>query len=273
MAQRHAGVFFFWPMKHYLKLYWLFSTMSLRIALQHKTGVLFFLIGKGLRFGMFYFFIFTLLKNTKLFAGYTLAESMLFYITYNVIDTFTQLLFREVYRFRYLVASGELDGVLIKPYPPFLRVLFGGMDLMDAIILLPYLWLLSHYLLQVPELSFSKLVLFGLLIGNSLVIATAFHILVLALGVLTTEVDHTIMIYRDISKMAAFSIDIYREPLRSILTFVIPIGIMMSFPVKGLLGMLNWKVLTGSVVLGAGALFFALWVWDRALKKYQSWGS
>jgi len=260
-------------MKRYLKLYWLFSTMSLKIAFQHKTGVLFFMFGKALRFGMFFFFILILLKNTKLFAGYTLAESMVFYLTFNVIDTFTQVMFREVYRFRWLVSSGELDGVLVKPYHPFLRVLFGGMDIMDVFMLIPYIGMLVYYLSLVPLLTAGGVVTFFVLVFNALIIATAFHILVLALGVLTTEVDHTIMIYRDISKMAMFPIDIYKEPLRSVLTFVVPIGVMMTFPVKGLLGMLNWNLLIGSLILGVVSLGFALWAWDRALKKYQSWGS
>jgi ABC-type uncharacterized transport system permease subunit len=73
--------------------------------------------------------------------------------------------------------------------------------------------------------------------------------------------------------MAMFPVDIYREPLRGILTFVIPVGMMMTFPVKGLLGMINWKLLTASLLLGSLSLLFALWAWSKALKKYQSWGS
>jgi len=260
-------------MKRYLKLYWLFSTMSMKMAFQHKTGVIFFILGKSFRFGMFFLFIHILLKNTKLFAGYTPEESMVFFLTFNVIDTFTQLVFREVYRFRYLVSSGELDGVLVKPYHPFIRVLLGGMDVMDIFMLIPYLGLLAYYLALVPSLTTGGVLAFSLLVGNALMIATAFHILVLALGILTTEVDHTIMIYRDLIKMAIFPIDIYREPLRGILTFVIPVGMMMTFPVKGLLGMINWKLLTASLLLGSLSLLFALWAWSKALKKYQSWGS
>ena len=97
--------------------------------------------------------------------------------------------------------------------------------------------------------------------------------MVLALGVLTTEVDHTIMIYRDLSKLAVVPVDIYREPIRSLVTFVLPIGIMMTYPVKGLLNMLNWNLIIVSLVLGLASLLFSLWLWGRALKKYQSWGS
>ncbi len=260
-------------MKRYLKLYWLFSVQSLKIVWQHKGGLLFFMFGKLIRFLMFLFFVIILLKNTKTLSGYTFVETLVFYFTFNVIDTLTQMLFREVYRFRWLVTSGELDGVLVRPYHPFIRVLLGGLDIMDLLMLGPYLALLGYFLVQIGLTTSYNLLLYLLLVGNSLIIATAFHILVLALGILTTEVDHTIMIYRDLSKLAIVPVDIYREPIRSLITFVLPIGIMMTYPVKGLLNMLNWNLVIVSLILGITSLLFSLWLWGRALKKYQSWGS
>lgn len=259
-------------MKRYLKLYWLLSVQSLRTVWQHKTGVIFFLFGKTLRFVMFFGFIFILLKNTKVFTGYTLPETLIFYLSFNFLDNLTQMLFREVYRFRWLVTSGELDGVLVKPYHPFLRVLLGGFDFMDAVLLVPYGWLLIYYLRQI-NLTTTGLWLYCLLMLNGFVIATGFHILVLALGVLTTEVDHAIMIYRDLGRLGVVPVDIYQEPLRSIITFVLPIGIMTTFPVKGLLNLLSWNLVWLSLAIGAATLIISLWLWRLALRKYQSWGS
>jgi len=48
---------------------------------------------------------------------------------------------------------------------------------------------------------------------------------------------------------------------------------MMTFPVKGLFGMLQWNLIIISFALGLSSLLFSLFVWDKALKKYQSWGS
>ena len=63
-----------------------------------------------------------------------------------------------------------------------------------------------------------------------LVISAAFHILVLAMGIITLEIDHTVMIYRDLVGLGRFPIDIYKEPLRSLITFIVPIGLMISIP-------------------------------------------
>jgi len=104
------------------------------------------------------------------------------------------------------------------------------------------------------------------------VIATAFHIIVLAMGILTTEVDHTIMIYRDMTSLARFPLDIYREPIRSIFTFVIPVGIMMGFPAKALFSLLSPQFIFLSFVISWILLFLSIKLWQYALMKYQSWG-
>lgn len=249
------------------------STHSIKTVLQHKKGMVFFLVGKVIRFVMFFVFVFTLLKSTRFLVGFSLNETLVFYLTFNVIDTLTQMLFREVYRFRYLVTSGELDGVLVKPYHPFLKILLGGLDIMDVVILIPYVGLLIYFISQINGLSGFSFFIYFLLFINAFVIATAFHILVLALGVLTTEVDHAMMIYRDLSKMAVVPVDIYKEPIRSLITFVVPIGIMITYPVKGLLNMLNWELLLISFLFGGLSLGLSLLMWRVALRKYQSWGS
>src|SRR5690349_18500737 len=106
-----------------LRIFWLFSTFSLKTTLQTPIGAIFFFLGKLLRFAMYFFFVSYLLSHSKLLAGYNLNQTLVFFLTFNVIDTFAQLLFREVYRFRPLVVNGELDAILLKPYHPFMRVL------------------------------------------------------------------------------------------------------------------------------------------------------
>lgn len=259
-------------MRRNLLIFLLFSRYALKTTLQHRVGAFFFLAGKLMRFGLYFLFVSYLLHNTKILAGYNITQTIIFFLVFNVIDTLAQLLFREVYRFRPLVVNGELDTILIKPYHPFLRILVGGVDLLDLVTVVLYVFLLGHFMTQLGSLNSSHFLLFLLLIINSLIIATAFHIIVLAMGILTTEVDHAIMIYRDMTRLGSLPIDIYQEPLRSAFTFILPIGIMMTFPVKSLLGILSTQFIIVSFVASAILMTIALYLWDKALKKYQSWG-
>lgn len=257
-------------MKKYLAVIWRYSQNSMKVSLEHKGSAAVFMIGKFLRFGMSALFIYFLLLKTKFLAGYSLPETMLIYVTYNIIDSLTQLFFREVYRFRPLVVSGDFDTVLVKPVHPFTRVLLGGFDILDVLPTILYFVFAGYLISIIPDINpLSILVYIGLVI-NGMVIATAFHILVLSLGILSSEVDHTIMIYRDITRMAAFPMEIYSEPLRTIFMFVIPIGIMVSNPVKSLLGLLTPSMVALSFGLALVFFLFALQVWNMALAKYQS---
>lgn len=257
-------------MKKVLRVFWLYTQNSIKISFQQRIGIFFFLLGKLLRFGMFGVFIYFLLQRTQVLAGYSITQTLIFFITFNIIDGITQLLFREVYRFRPLILSGDFDTVLVKPIHPFVRILTGGFDILDTIPLAIYLSMLVYLCSMAGSLSAGDVLLYLLLVINGVFIATAFHILVLALGILSTDVDHTIMIYRDITRMGSFPVDIYTEPIRFLITFVIPIGLMISYPVKALFGMLSLPAIAGTVLFAA--LFFAvsISVWHYALLRYQS---
>jgi ABC-2 type transport system permease protein len=92
----------------------------------------------------------------------------------------------------------------------------------------------------------------------------------LGFGILTTAVDNMIMLYRDLTQMGRFPIEIYHEPLRGILTFVIPVGIMMTFPTKALFGLLSIQGISIALALGLGLFVLSMKFWQYSLKQYSS---
>lgn len=254
----------------YIKIWWKLSLASSQVALQSRFGAMLFLIGKILRFAFFLFFIVILVSKTKSFVGYSLWEVMLFYATFNLLDTVPQFIYRNVYRFRTEVVNGTFDNLLTKPFPAIFFPLFGGSDILDISILVLSLCLIVFSALQLDTLTLQHVVTYVILLFNGFMIATAFHIFVLGIGIMTTAVDNTIMLYRDLTQMGRWPIEIYQEPLRSLLTFVIPIGIMMSFPAKALLGLLSTPLLLGSLAMGILLVISSLFFWQYSLRHYTS---
>lgn len=258
-------------MKHNFQIFWLFARNSMRTMTQGRVGIAIFTLGKVIRFAFLFFLLYFIFSKTRILKGYTLQQAALFYMVFNLVDTISQILFREVYRFRSLVASGSLDTILLKPYHPFLRILLGGVDVLDIILLIPYI-LITLFIASGSSPIGINILSFFLLFLNALWIATSFHIIVLAFGILTTEVDHTILIYRDITSLGRFPMSLYQEPIRSIFTFIIPVGIMTSFPAQMLIGTLSWDRFILSFVISSMLFVGAMWLWKFALKRYQSWG-
>ena len=78
------------------------------------------------------------------------------------------------------------------------------------------------------------------------------------------------MIYRDLTSLGRLPVDIYKEPLKSILTFLIPVGIMVTLPAKALMGLVSPSGVIVSLGIGIAAIFVAKRFWSLALKRYTS---
>lgn len=257
-------------LKKYLKIWWILTTRTTQVAFTTRFGAATFVVGKILRFAIVLLFIVALVSKTKSLAGYSLWQVIFFFATYNLVDTLPQFFLREVYRFRSAVVSGTFDHVLTKPLSPLFRALFGGTDVLDISMIIVSAGFILYSLPKLGSITLTGIILYIALVINAFLIALAFHIAVLSIGILTTEVDNTIMLYRDLTQMGRFPIDIYREPVREILTFAIPVGIMMTFPPKALLGLLSPQAVGGTVSLAAAFLYSSLVFWNYSLKHYSS---
>lgn len=256
-------------LKYHLKIWWLMSKNSFLMVLTQKVVFVIFLIGKIIRFGMFVLFLIFILRGASGLAGYTTNQTIFFFLTFNFVDIVSQFLFREVYRFRPEIVSGNFDLTLVKPVSALFRSLMGGADVIDLVTIPPLIFAMV-WVGGMLTPSLAQVVLFIALLVNGLLIAAAFHIAVLALGIITLEIDHTVMIYRDLINMGRFPIDIYREPLRGILTFLIPVGLMITFPAKALMGLSSMQGIVISFAVTGAAIFLSLKFWKLALRKYTS---
>lgn len=257
-------------MKKYLKVWWIFAKNATQIQLVYRLGIIFFLLAKLLRFGVFILFIILLVGQTNALAGYNLDQTIFFFLSFNLVDILAQLLFREVYRFRQAVVTGSFDFYLIRPINSLFRSLAAGPDILDFITLIPLIWAIIYYINLLGLNSPEGIIIYILLIVVAFVISLAFHIFVLSLAVTTTEIDHAIMVYRDVVGLGRFPIDIYQEPIRGFLTFVIPIGIMTSFPAKSLLGLISPLMILYAVIFSSVLLLISLKVWNLSIKGYSS---
>lgn len=253
-----------------LKVWFFYSTSSYQQAFASRTAAVLMLLGKIIRILVFASFLVFLLQGTKGLIGYTPHQVIFFYLTFNLIDTLGQVFFREVYRFRQLVIEGNLDSVLTKPVNPLIRVLLGGTDLLDTIMLFILIFVISFYGVIYISTNPMDYLIYVLLILNAFMLSAAFHIFVLGFAVIFLSVDHIIFMYRDMTSLLRVPVDIYKEPLRGVITFLIPLGIMYTFPAKALMGVLNPVYLIISFGIGGLFLLLALWFWKYSLRYYQS---
>lgn len=261
-------------LRTYYKVWQHFGKNAWQETFVNRTSNILFMLGKIIRLTMSLLFLFLLRQNIEVFAGYTNDQLIVFFLTYQLIDIVTQVLYRGVYIFGNLVISGEFDFILTKPIKPLFRALTGKPDINDFFFLFPNLIIIG-YILSTLNLNItlvSSLWYLALLL-NAFLIATAIHIFVLVVGILTTEIEGIIWIYRDINHMGRFPVSIYMEPLRFALFFIIPIGMMITIPTEVLLGLAPTYSILLAFIVGIGSFIVSIKTWNWALKKYTSTGS
>lgn len=254
-------------MEKYFLVWLQLSTIAAQENMGQRAGALMFILGKFIRFGTFYYLLVLIGDRVDQISGYSLNQMIAFFLFFNLFDLIGQMFFRGIYFFRSQIVSGEFDFKLTKPISPLFQALTRQTDILDLPLLFFVLILLGTHALTQP---LGNLAAFIFLFLNGLVIVAGVHIFVAALGIITTEVDHTIMIYRDLSSMARFPIDIYPTIIRSFLTFVVPIAIAYTIPAKAFMGLISLQTFIFSLFISLFFFFLSLLFWRFALTKYSS---
>ncbi|AKM79642.1 MAG: hypothetical protein UX85_C0001G0198 [Candidatus Beckwithbacteria bacterium GW2011_GWB1_47_15] len=248
--------------------YWLkTSALTLQSLLATRLSSFLFLAGKFVRFFFFLAFLFVLKDRLGTIAGYSLDQVIIFFLVYNLFDLFGQFFYRGIYWFREEIVSGSFDFTLAKPLNPLFQILTAHTDFLDLPLLLVVIVALGW---RLNSVSAPDLVSFAFLSLAAVIIVTAIHIAVAAVGVITTEVDHTIWIFRDLASMGRVPIDIYVESVRAFLTFVVPIALVFTFPAKALLGFLTPVTIAGVLAASVFIWWLSLKFWHYALTQYSS---
>ena len=258
-------------MNKYFKVWLQLAHISFAEQLATRFSSILFLIGKTARFVFFLVFLFSLVNKTGGLAGYIKEQVIIFFLMYNLVDISTQFFFRGVYFFRQKVVSGEFDFYLAKPMNPLFRIMAGYTDFLDLVTLAALAvygaWFAGQSSIRPDPMT---AILLLIMLAVSFLIALAIHIIVVAIGVITTEVDHSIMVYRDLTSMARVPLEVYSQPVRIFLTYLIPIGFMITAPAKTLLGLLTPPTFLFSLLLASCFLFLSLRLWRYALSQYSS---
>jgi ABC-2 type transport system permease protein len=257
--------------KRLVKIWFLMSKMAIQGQITSVSAAFLFIFGKLFRFLMFYFLIFTVLKETNSLADYSSSQVIFFFLVFNLSDIVAQILFRGVYVFRPLVLKGDFDLHLLQPKPSFFQPIFGRTDILDIIVFIPLLVYFFVFCF-LNGLIFSPLyfILFLILFLNGILISFSFHLFVCSIGILTLTLDFIMEIYRDFFNLARFPTDIYSNLIRIILTFAFPVILMVTIPAKALMGILEIKWFLISILISFFFLFSSFFFWKYSLKKYSS---
>lgn len=254
----------------YFRIWVRSASMAMQAQLTYRLGSFGFLLGKMIRLVFFFAFVIAVFSHVESVAGYSLVETALFFLTFNVVDMGAQIFFRGVYGARRTVSEGDFDFYLVQPCSPLFRMVFSTVDFLDLVTIVPVLVMTGAVFSRLPPLPWLNYLAYGALVLNGIALVFAMHVAVAALAVRTQEMENAIWIYRDVMFMGKFPVDVYASPVRWALTFAIPVAVMTSFPAKALLGALSAAWTLYAFALTAAAVALSLLFWRGSVARYTS---
>lgn len=228
-------------------------------------------LGKLIRFIFFWLFITAIFGFTPSLAGYGKHEALLFFLTYNIVDVVTQAFFRGIYMLGSDVNKGNFDYTLTKPINPLFYSLSRLTDILDFLFLIPLVAALIYVLSQFDlTLSAVSILLYLLFIGISVILVLAIHIISAAVTIFTLEADQVVWLYRETMTVGKFPPEVLSPKAQFIFTYLMPIILIVGYPVKIMLGEIGFREVLTLVMVTVGFTVLALALWRASLKRYTS---
>lgn len=259
-------------MKAYLKVWFKLTSQQFQSQIANSRGAaLLFMFGKLFRLGTAFLMLYVIMGKAKLIVGYSFPQAILILAIFNFVSTISQLFMRGIYMFRQKVVDGTFDFYLLNPLSELFYSLFSYTDPIDTMLIVPYLGLVIWAAVYAGyPLTLLVVLMLLLIIVIGFIMIMSWHILILSIGVKYLEVDNTIMLYRDLEKMAAMPIEIYGKVGAGIMTYIFPFALMATIPARFIFGLYNPLYLLGFVILAIVQFRFALYLWRKALMSYSS---
>jgi ABC-2 type transport system permease protein len=206
-------------------------------------------------------------------AGWTREQALLLLGVYWLFDAVWSFQFaRGLAGLSGLIRTGDLDFVLLRPVAAqFLVVCWRILDVKQVTKVVQCLLLILYAAHQAGVVWSAERVGVAFLFaccGFALLYAVRLAIAVCSFWVLQTDALYEL--YYALFDAARFPVAYFREPVRGLLTYVVPVAFATTFPTQALLGTADYRLLPAGVALAAAALFAVNRLWRSALRSYSS---
>jgi ABC-2 type transport system permease protein len=209
--------------------------------------------------------------QTPTLGGWSLGEAIVLLGTYEIVSgllaTFVE---PNVAWYGEQVKSGKLDDVLLKPVSSVFLVSLGRcapLGLSQVVMGVVVQGLGLHALGTVPSLWGFAGWLVLLAVGVAITWASRVLLASVALWAPAVQLD---VVYGALWQFGRYPVSMYRQPLRFVLTDVLPVAFISTVPALALTRGASLILIVVGLAIGGGAIALVAHVWQVGLKRYTS---
>lgn len=246
-------------------------SMSLRRELAYRGHLLFRVLLTVVGLGTSLAALQMVFTRTATLGGWRVGEAVALLGTFQVVsglrETFVE---PNMEWFGSQIHDGRLDGTLVQPAPAIFLASLGSCAPLALTQSLLGTGLVAVGLHQVGAVPSAPAVLGWLvLLGAGLAVAWAGRVVLACLAFWAPRIQLDI-VYNSLWQLARYPVDVYRRPLRLVLTYVVPVALIATLPTATLVRAASLSLVPAAAGLALGAVAAAALVWRAGLRRYAS---
>ena len=259
-------------MLRYLRLYGAFLRFAFGRAVQFRLDFFFRVFMDVLWYAQYLFFFDVLYAHSNTIGGWTREQGFVFTGALFVVDALQMTVFaNNLWSIPTLINGGDLDYHLVRPVSSLFMASLRDFAVSSFLNLLMAISVLIYALASYSQpLPAAHLVVFVGLLLAGLLVHYVLHILSVIPVFWTQSPSGFRELFWTIDPAMARPVDVYRGWVRRVLTTVLPLGIIVSFPCRALFEGPSASLVAHTLLVTGIGLGVVGFLWRRGLRAYAS---
>ncbi len=254
-----------------LRLMGAIVSLSVRRGLSFRTNLAFEVAAIALDLSAGVVTLWVIFSQTDDLGGWDASEAVVLLGSYQIVSGLLWAFVEpNVVWFGQQILAGKLDDALLKPVPSLFMVSLGSCNplwlvqsLLGGVILVAGVISLDH----TPGTA-AWLAWIWMLVA-ALVLTWATRVLIATVTFWGPSFAPDVL-YGSAWQFGRYPVSLYRQPVRFMLTWVLPIAFIATLPAQALTEGVGLPVLLGAVVVASAAFAITRFVWQAGLRRYTS---
>jgi ABC-2 type transport system permease protein len=255
----------------YLRLLWIHIRLGVMNELQYRTNLIIQLVQSTVGLATALLGLGIVFSKTDSLAGWRPPELLAIVGVYTLVSGLTQLVVRpSLARFMEDVRLGTLDFIMTKPVDAQVLVSMRQIEVWKLVDVVVGLVVLAVAIAQLgASVGLAEAVAFLVALLAGVTIIYSFLLILATCAFWFVRLDNILNIFQSMYEAGRWPIGIYPPWLRTVLTFLVPIGFAITVPTEGLVGRLTSPNLLGAIVLAVALPLVARAFWRIGVRHYS----
>ncbi len=256
---------------HFLKLISTLFKVNVQMAVAYRADALVNILLNIMWLGWELLGLSIIFSNTETLGGWGFGELVALLGVFRIVHTFMMtLVWPNTEKFNLSIRDGSMDYVILQPVSSMFLVTFSRINIwrswdfiLSIVLIVTGINLAGDIATPLSIFNFILLTIAGAVVIYSL------WIVLIAFTFYFTKFDNNVTLLQALLDSGRYPVTVYPQWLQIIVTFIIPIAVATTVPLRGLRQELGQSQVLMFIGIAIASFIVASQIWKFGLKKYS----